>query len=250
MKTWFKRILYTFCVACRPHTSRTVRVAFPLLLISIGLLGASTIVSEDSSYLMLNPSVNTLKEGEPFSIDVHVFAHEPINAIDITIAYPKEQVDVTAIDTGQSVITLWTEDPYIEDNTAHLRGGTFRKGFLGDHFIARIDAVAKQSGIANISAESVKLLAGDGAGTEIELSENAGQNNVQIRIANENGEIRGDVSVVRVLTDIDGDGVVNLKDISMFMAAWFSRDVLYDFSGDNSMTFKDFSIILAESFKY
>ena len=53
---------------------------------------------------------------------------------------------------------------------------------------------------------------------------------------------------IKIITDIDGDGKVSLKDISAFMAAWANKDVSYDFNGDGKMTFRDFSIILADFF--
>lgn len=248
MKLWFQRILYKFCVSCQPHDSRTVRFAFPILLLSVAFLGAATITSTTSSYLILESSKTSIKEGEQFSLDVIVYAHEPVNAIDLAIRFPKSQLEVTNIDAGESVITLWTEEPYFENNTAYLRGGTYRKGFEGEHFVARIDARAKQSGIAQVTAESVRLLAGDGSGTEIPIDSSSGVESVAVRIANQNGEIVGGVDVIRILTDIDGDGEVDLADISAFMAAWHNRDVVYDFSGDGKMTFKDFAIILSDAF--
>ena len=53
---------------------------------------------------------------------------------------------------------------------------------------------------------------------------------------------------VSVITDVDGDGSVALKDISIFMASWRTKDTIYDFNGDGRMTFRDFSILLADYF--
>ncbi len=248
MKIWLKRILYRLYVGYKPINSRTVRYAFPLLFFSIAALGAATIISTDASYLTLKSSVSTVQEGQQFSVDVRIYAHEPVNAVDIAIAYPKSQVEITGIDAGQSVITLWTKDPYIQNNTAYFQGGTYRKGFQGDHFIARIDGVAKKSGIAKITAENVKLLAGDGQGTEISVSDSDGKQQVQVSIANKNGEIVGDIRIIKIITDIDGDGQVTLKDVSVFMAAWREQAIIYDFNGDGKMTFRDFGIILSDSF--
>ena len=55
-------------------------------------------------------------------------------------------------------------------------------------------------------------------------------------------------ATISIITDMDGDGKVDLKDISTFMAAWFTKAKTYDFDGDGRMTFRDFSIILADSF--
>jgi len=48
--------------------------------------------------------------------------------------------------------------------------------------------------------------------------------------------------------DLDNDGKVTLKDVSIFMSNWHSKAVIYDFNGDGRMNFIDFSIILARAF--
>ena len=58
----------------------------------------------------------------------------------------------------------------------------------------------------------------------------------------------GDIRVIKIISDIDGDGTVTLKDVSIFMAAWRNQDVIFDFNGDGKMTFRDFGIILSDSF--
>lgn len=247
MRTWLHRQLYRFLVLYRPHHSRTVRLAFPLVAFSVLFFGAASILSTTESYVILEPSTNTIKEGEQFSIDVLIYAHEPVNAIDLAIAYPNAQAEITGIDAGQSVITLWTRDPYFKDNTVYLQGGTYRRGFIGEHFVARIDAVAKKSGVANIEAENIRLLAGDGSGSEVSVGNEEG-NSVQIRITNEAGEVAGEIKVIRILTDIDGDGEVSMNDVLSFMDAWRNQQVIYDFSGDGKMSFRDFAIILSDSF--
>jgi hypothetical protein len=247
MKLWLKRQLYKLIVRYRPHHSATVRLAFPLVALSALFFGAATIVSTTESYLLLEPSTSTIKEGEQFSVEVLIYAHEPVNAIDLAIAFPSEQVEVVGIDAGQSVITLWTKDPYFEDNTAYFQGGTYRRGFVGEHMIARIDARAKKSGVASIVAENIRLLAGDGTGAEVSVA-NEADTRTQIRIANKEGEVTGEIQIIRVLTDIDGDGEVSMNDVLSFMDAWRAKNAVYDFSGDGKMTFRDFAIILSDSF--
>lgn len=248
MKLWFQRLLYKLLISVRPHTSRTVRVAFPVMLLSVALMGAATITSDNSSYLVLETNRNRVTEGEEVSIVVSVYAHVPVNAVDLAISFPASELKVRSVDTGESVLTIWTEEPYVKGNTAYLSGGTFRKGFTGEHVVARINAIAQKSGVAEVTANSVRLLAGDGAGTEIAIDSDTGNDKVRVWIATKDGEIQGEIDVNVIITDIDGDGEVDLGDISRFMAAWFNKDKVYDFNGDGQMTFTDFSIILADSF--
>ena len=135
-----------------------------------------------------------------------------------------------------------------------MRGGTFRKGFLGDHLIATINARATETGLAQFSVDSIMLLAGDGSGSRVAIA-NTGGEKTSLFVVKENGTpiasdsvgLKGTASVA-IITDLDKDGKVTLSDISQFMSAWSSKSATYDFDGDGVMTFKDFGIILADSF--
>lgn len=255
-----RRLLYFFCTSCRPNKSRTVRYAFPLAFVTLALMGAVALTSDDSSYIRISSNDSNVSAGEFFTIDVYVGAHTAVNAIDLGIAFPEDQIEIDGIDIGRSVITIWTEDPYVENGVVHLRGGTFRQGFLGEHLVAQINARAKQSGVAKFSADDIRLLAGDGKGSSISIKDTgyesltlyvdvtpgetgiAGESN-----SSEPGVIEASVKV-GIYTDIDGDGNVSLSDIRSFMSAWRSKTAKYDFNGDGRMSFVDFAIILADSF--
>lgn len=252
MKKRLQRLVYYLCVLCKPHKSRTVRYAFPLAFASLVFLGASVLTSGTASYVKLSSDKTYVKSGEFFTIDVYAGAHIAANAVDIQIAYPEDQIKIEGIDTGTSVITIWTTEPYAEDGLIVLRGGTFRKGFLGEHMIAQINARAKEAGSAKFSADSVQLLAGDGRGTDITIKDTGYQSHtmyVDVTADDKTGEMTIEASVqIAIYTDIDGDGKVDMKDILSFMNAWRDKSTLYDFNGDGKMTFKDFGIILSDSF--
>lgn len=231
------------------HTEafRTVQFAFPLVLFTTLLVGLAAVITEDASYVVIKTETPNVAQDQIFFIDVKVNAKVPINAIDLIIDYPKSKIVVDNIDTGTSVITLWTKQPYAENGKIYLTGGTFRKGFIGEHTVARIKAHATEAGEARISVTDSALVAGDGLGTRVETENTDEKNIAKIYVAGEDGLITGKVAITFV-TDIDGDGRIDLKDISAFMAAWFTKDKVFDFNGDGKMTFKDFSIILADSF--
>ena len=252
---FLKQILYFLSASSRPNKSTTVRYAFPLVFTLAAFLGAAAIVTDNKSFIHLESSVSSVKAGETFEIGIYVSAHVPVNAVDITLEFPKNQISVLAIDKGESVLTLWTQEPKVENNKVYLTGGTFRRGFVGDHLIATINAKAIQSGIAKFSVDSVSLLAGDGSGTKVTVTKNA-KESATLTIAKEDGTFLPSsdavgvksITSVLIITDIDGDGQVTLGDISRFMAAWNDKSVKYDFNGDGVMTFRDFGIILADSF--
>ncbi|MCD5381112.1 MAG: hypothetical protein LR008_00880 [Candidatus Pacebacteria bacterium] len=227
----------------------TVRYMFSAVLSFAVLLGAAVITSNDSSYIRLQSSAATIEQGKPFYVDVFAYAHVPVNAVDITINFDQEAVSVTGVDTGQSVLTIWTEEPIIESKKVILRGGTFRKGFVTEHKIATIKLKANKTGNSSVSASDVILLAGDGAGTPVTVTESV-DNYVNLYVYDQNSE-PGSIGVnvsVSIVTDINRDGKVSLQDISIFMSAWGTKSQIFDFNNDGKMTFKDFSIILSDFF--
>jgi len=245
---WISSFLNTSVTLFKNRKRGTVRTTFSMMGIA-ALLGAAVINSGNASYVRLQSSLTTVEAGERFSIDVFAYAHVPVNAIDITIEFEPNSVQVLAVDRGQSVLTIWTEDPKINRDSVVLRGGTFRNGFLGEHKIATIDLVARQTGKSEFIANDILLLAGDGAGTAVQTT-NRDKAKVSLFIYDENTD-PSDIGVsvkIAIITDINGDGRVSLTDISAFMASWGSLDQIYDFNGDGRMTFRDFSIILADYF--
>lgn len=227
---------------------RTVRLAFPLVIVTALIAGFANVISENASFVTIETKTPIVQRDQEFFIEVSVTAHVPINAIDLVIDYPENRIVIDSIDIGTSVITLWTEEPYAENGNIYLRGGTFRKGFIGEHTIARIKVHATESGEARLSIKDSEFIAGDGLGTEIESVENSEKNIARVYVSGDDGLISGEVEITFV-TDIDGDGEIDLKDISAFMSAWFTKSKVYDFNGDGRMTFRDFSIILADSFR-
>ena len=253
IKEIIKKILWPY----RRHKSRTVRYAFPLMFMMAAFLGANVIDSETKSFIEIESSTQSVREGQMFEIHIYASAHTPVNAVDIELTFPAEQVEITGVDTGESVITLWTEEPFVLNNTVVLRGGTNRKGFLGRHLIGTVNARANETGIAYFEVSNSTFLAGDGSGSEVAVTE-SGEESTQLYIVNADGTIEVSASdsdtglgakvTLRIVTDIDGDGDVSLQDVSRFLAAWNSRVEVFDFNGDGKMTFIDFAIILAHTF--
>ncbi len=247
IQNWLRRYIENV----RFKKSRTVRTMFSFSILgALLLLGASVITSKEVSYIKLTADKSVVQAGDRIALDVYAFAHVPVNAVDITLRFEPDAVDVISVDRGQSVLTIWTEDPVISSDKVTLRGGTFKKGFLGEHKVATINIVAKQSGQSEFIASNVTLLAGDGKGTPVTVAEsNNSSLSVMVYDENESPEDIGVEVSVTILTDIDGDGKVSLKDVSSFMGAWTSRNKTYDFNGDGKMSFRDFSIILADAFR-
>lgn len=227
----------------------TVRYMFSSVFSIALLLGAAALTSTDVSYVRLEASQTTIKAGDQFYIDVYAYAHVPVNAVDVTLEFDDNSVSVLGVDTGQSVLTIWTEEPTVKGNQVVLRGGTFRKGFITEHKIATVNMQAKKTGQSSFLASEVVLLAGDGQGTPVAVAEST-NSNVNLYIYDQNTE-PGSIGInveIKIVTDINGDGKVTLQDVSVFMSAWSTKSRIFDFNSDGRMTFKDFSIILSDLF--
>lgn len=248
---FFRRVLNKVFPTLGLKNSPTVRYAFSFLFVFAAIASIAAVSSSKGSYVKVVPSANMVEVGTQFTLEVYVFADAPINAVDLSVLYPEAQVEVLGIDKGESVITLWTEEPSVKDGAVILRGGTYKRGFVGEHKIATINLKAKTAGSAQFLAGTVNLLAGDGKGTSVKADTSRAKITTNVYAAGEkpvgNMTLEGEVSFL-VITDIDGDGAVTLTDISSFMANWTSQERKFDFNNDGQMTFRDFSIILFDYF--
>ncbi len=231
------------------HKRANVRYMFPLFFGALAILGAS-VVSTDKSYIKLVPSQVNVLAGERFNIQVYASAHVPVNALDITIDFIPGSIEIISVDKAQSVLTIWTQEPVISSDSIKFSGGTFQKGFIGEHLIATIKAKAISTGQTEFVVKNANLLAGDGRGTPVAVKNTGAESKTSFYIYDQStapGELKARLGVV-INADINGDGKVTLSDISAFMASWRTQETTYDFNNDGRMNFVDFSIILAKSF--
>lgn len=223
----------------------TVRFAFPLFFGSVALFLASATASNLSMVKIFAPE-SAVKVGQAYTVDIFVEATVPVNAIDLEIKFPSELVDITAINQKQSVITTWKDQPSIGNGTVRLTGGTFKRGFLGEHFIVTLKVVPKRVGRAEFSVSYAELLAGDGTGQSVAINRQAAESRSFLYIYDDKTpieEVKTALGVAETV-DINGDGKVTLQDISIFLSNWRSKESLYDFNNDGKMDLRDFSILL------
>lgn len=247
MISWLRKISGHVVRLFKSRPRGTIRTTFSISL--LGLLLTASVIGTDTSHLKLQVSDTLIAEGERFAVEVIAVANTPVNAVDVTVQYDSDLLEIVSIDRGNSVLTIWTDDPIVDGDEIILRGGTFRRGFIGEHNIATIEFLPKQSGATTFTLTDVLLLAGDGAGTPIETADSL-YSSVDTFIYDDMTDL-STVAIARernALTDVDGNGRVDLVDVSAFMGAWANRERVYDFNGDGRMTFRDFSILLARVF--
>ena len=259
MRHIFHSVINFFCSYCHRVPRGPVRRLFSTgLVAALGFgLVAAVAMQEDGSRLLLVTEDETVVVGERFFVDVMVDADDPVNAVDLVLEYPEHKMDIIDLREGESVISLWAEDPFVEDEFIYLSGGTFRRGFSGEHRIISISARATESGVIRIEPQDVQLLAGDGSGDEVATDIRSMDTlrlyavrpgEVEGREGGEGGESEAAADGSGRPTDLTSSGRVTMQDISIFMSAWNNRSPVYDFTGDGRMTFRDFSILLADFF--
>jgi hypothetical protein len=133
----------------RTYRPSTVRYMFPLIAATFGLLGA-TYLSGSGSYVVLTPTPAYVQSGDIVEVKVEAIAAAPVNTVDIKVSFPDHALKPFAVEKGGSVITLWTNEPSIDGTTVTLRGGVYRKGFIGRHTIATVRAKAVAEGNADV----------------------------------------------------------------------------------------------------
>lgn len=244
-----RRILYPY----RRRPSRTVRFAFPIVLVGAAVLMASVASVNEQPVVLLEVSPTQVEIGESAQLDIRINTAKSINALTIIINAPTDRVLMDSIRLSDSVITLWTEEPQIKDGKIILRGGTFRRGFVGEHTIAQVDFTPSSAGPFSFTADNIELIAGDGQGTVIRPEAEMVRSDTVYAFSPESAELSAtDKSrfeeAIRKQLQIATDRAVGLRDVSRFMSAWTSKSTVYDFDGDGSMTFRDFAILLAYSF--
>ncbi len=167
------------------HMSRALGIA----LTGLFLLPTTASAVE----LSLDPATGAYGPGETFMTTIRLdptSQDECINAVDLSIAFPRDTIKISAITTGESILSLWAQEPQFsqEGGTIHIIGGIpggYCGRVMGDP--GRTDIVAKivwsipgfQIGTSTpIGTTTVpihftndsKVLLNDGRGSEAPLS--------------------------------------------------------------------------------
>ena len=96
------------------------------LLSPAGFVSAAT--------LSIDPSHGSFGPGDMFVMTVRIdtATDECINAADIEVAFPNDLVKVTAVSKGESLMTLWTDGPSIENEKGRVTwSGGIPGGYCG-----------------------------------------------------------------------------------------------------------------------
>lgn len=231
MKAWLIKFLKRLF---KPNPG-TVRYAFSLAFLLGMFVGIASVITGDKSGIIIELSSASVPVGEVFSVDLYAEVYEPVNAVRANLVYPTSTLELVEINKTDSVISLWTTEPYVKSGIVYIEGGSYRRGFVGKHKLISLSFKVLDANIAKLNVTDIALLSGDGTGRELPHDE--------VRTLTLNSE-----PIYEELQKINLNEKITIKEISIFMADWTAKTNKNDFDNDGSVSMKDFSILLNRYF--
>ena len=141
------------------------KIIYISLLVIIGYL---PIVSSAASFYIEGGKHEFVK-GEKFAIIVSLDTeNESINAIEGSLLYPHDLLDVVEIRDGNSAITFWIEKMHESSSGVLTFSGTTPGGFMQSKaFLYTIIFKAMRDGKGQIALDNLSVLKNDGQGTNV-----------------------------------------------------------------------------------
>ena len=225
----------------------------------VGVFGFNFFADDQAATtLSIEPRGNEFSIYDPIILDIFVITRIPFNALDVSINFPKDKVEVVTAYFEETVINVWVKKPSFSNNdgTVTLTGGTTRKGgVVGKSPIASVILKPLKAGMVEIDVTHSLVLAHDGDGTSLNEAvvdsdfiinelQNPNQTNV-IRREETTEIIVSDTSIKSV--DLNGDGQATIADLSSFLSD-ISSDYVErsDFNNDGEINLKDLSILMSK----
>ncbi|TAK03366.1 hypothetical protein EPO34_04885 [Patescibacteria group bacterium] len=139
------------------------------LVLSCAFLSAAHAAQAASMYV--NPPSGEIEINDPITLEVLLSSpDQAVNAVNGTIRFPTELLEVSGVSVNGSVISLWLQQPEYsnENGTIRFEGVVLNPGYQGPG--ARLFTVTlrgKGNGNADVAFSSGAILANDGMGTNV-----------------------------------------------------------------------------------
>lgn len=127
-----------------------------------------SVFSAEASTLYFVPESRSFGIGQEFFVDVRVNTNsEFINAVQATINFPENILEVVETDKKNSVFNFWIDEPDVDAGMVSFIGGTAKGVSGGSLQILRIKFKAIGAGSADIKITEAVVTANDGKGTNV-----------------------------------------------------------------------------------
>jgi hypothetical protein len=156
-----------------------------LIVLLIGILGCLffSVQNANAADLYFKPSSGSFSIGETVNINVMVDTKGvSINAVEATILFPKDSMEVVSVSKEGSIFSMWVDEPTFSNTngTIYFDGGVPNPGFTGSAGkIISITFRAKKSGSTSLQFSPAYVYANDGSGTDV--LENKGVTSIAIK---------------------------------------------------------------------
>ncbi len=236
-----------------------IQVPFSGLLIAsavAGALSASVLIAtvlEHEAMMTIEPATGVHRVDDSFTVSLEVHADVPVNVFKGILDFDHTHLQVVRIDYNTSIADLWAEEPWYENGNGTLSfiGGTTRPGgFTGTESLITVTFTTITPGDARLALRDVRILRHDGLGTEaavptpidalFTIATSTDTTSPRTTIATAAVTILAN----NISTDLNGDGIQSLADISIFMRDLGTQNKRSDFNQDGLVSTKDLSIIL------
>ena len=187
---------------------------------------------------MLTPQTEKVYVGETLSATLVLDTPDkPVNVIEARIVFPTDKMEVIGLSKVDSIISLWVDEPAYSNATGTITfsGGLPTPGFKGSTGkLLTVTFKVKGAGEALLNIENAAVLANDGLGTDVLVETRSAK---LLLIKSLAGKEFG---------DIDGDGRIDLIDVSILIANWGTpKNTRADLNSDGKVNNKDLSILFA-----
>jgi hypothetical protein len=248
------------------HQNFAGHTALLSLLLFVGIMTVSlrgtdigSLVASATSSLIKAPAVLYFTPYDDEIVQVGD-TRVPINAIGITVKFPRDTIEVLGFSKEKSFLDLWTEETSIKEEIGevHFSGGTFvPDGFLGTSTALTLTVRAKKSGEARLTFENTEVFASDGKGENIPNDSHSftftvldTPRDTSHGVAGPSGSASGNTTPEQPLprsADLNGDGSVTLIDVSILAIRIFGPyDPRFDLDMDGAIGLSDLSILLSK----
>lgn len=144
------------------------------LLLIIVCLFAFSVSGVEAAEIYFGAPGQEVGMGKPFEVGVFLNTEaEPINAVEGTVVFPTDSLELLDIRDAGSVLTLWIERPHLTQGaqTGEVSfAGVVPGGYFGrEAYLFSLIFQARQIGSVTIGTRSERVLLNDGKGTEAEL---------------------------------------------------------------------------------
>ena len=201
--------------------------------------GSSPSEAQVAAVLRAVPSDGSLTVGDTIAVALVVDTKGvSVNAVGGNIAYWPDSVEIIDISRADSIIKYWIQEPRFSNasSTASFSGVVLSPGFMGSAGnIVTISFKAKRAGKTIIDITDAQVLANDGLGTNILTDVVPGTLVVKDKQTQK--------------LDINGNGKVDLSDVSILISYWGTDNAQSDLSGDGIVNLKDLSMLAAKFVK-